>query len=142
VSRENGGALLFALIALVVVAAAVMIVALQVETLDIPQRHEHRSAVLAALADAALAEALANLSIDPAFGGLAERRFGLGTVATRVAPAGVTSVQVTAVGSFHGWRAVIRAEVDLTDGPRVIRLERGQRPEGEGDQSGGSARVQ
>jgi hypothetical protein len=129
VSSESGGTLLFALLALVVVAAAVMIVASQVETLQIPVQHDHRSAVLAALADAAFAEALANLTIDSAFVGRAARPFGQGTVASQVAPSGPTTVRVTAVGAFQGWRAVIRGEVDLTDGPRVVRVERSQRPD-------------
>jgi hypothetical protein len=141
VRSDSGGALVFAMMALVVVAVAVMIVAHQVETLEIPLRHEHRSAVLATLSDAAFAEALAKLSVDPGFLGLAERRFAEGRVASQVTPAGATSVQVTAVGSYRDWRAVIQAEVDLTDGPRVIWVERSQHLVADDGQPSGSGRA-
>ena len=126
-NRQSGVALIMALVALTIVAGVVLIVASQLQGLQISARHDARSAILASLADAAFAEALAHLSDDPNFAGMAARSYGRGKIASVVSPAGATSRAVSATAGFQGWTARIDAEVDVTTGPRVIRLRRSEK---------------
>jgi hypothetical protein len=89
-------------------------------------RHDFRSSVLGALADAAFAEALAGLSLDPNFVGYPSHQYGKGVIASAVGPAGETSKSVIATAKFQGWTAQISAEVDITGAPRIVRLRRSQ----------------
>jgi len=118
-----------ALAALTVVAGGVLIVASQMQASQITVRHDFRSAVLDSLADAAFAEALAGLSLDPNFAGYPTYSFGDGVIASAVGPAGETSRSVIATARFQGWTAQISAEVDVTAGPRIVRLHRSQGPD-------------
>ncbi len=115
-----------ALVALTIVASVVLVVASQLQGLQISARHDARSAILSTLVDAAFAEALAHLSDDTNFTGSAARNFGRGEIASVVSPAGETSRFVSATASYQGWTAHIDAEVDITIGPRVIRLRRSE----------------
>lgn len=125
-NRQSGVALIMALVALTIVAGVVLIVASQLQGLQISARHDARSAILASLADAAFAEALAHLSDDPNFTGMASRSYGRGKISSVVSPAGATSRSVSATAHFQGWTARIDAEVDVSTGPRVIRLRRSE----------------
>ena len=125
-NRQSGVALIMALVALTIVAGVVLVVASQLHGLQISSRHDARGAILASLVDAAFAEALAHLADDPNFVGMAARRYGRGEIASAVSPAGQTSRAVSATARFQGWTARIDAEVDITTGPRVIRLRRSE----------------
>lgn len=127
-TRQSGSALVLALGALVVVAAAVLLMASQLESQQAAVRHDTRHLVLGTLADAAFAEALALLADDPGFVGAPARSFDRGTIASTVVPVGETSRQVVALASYQGWFATIEAEVDVAAGPRIVRLHRTQRP--------------
>ena len=128
VSRQSGAALVMALVALTVVLGVVLVVASQLQGLQAGARHDARSAVLASLADAAFAEALARLSEDPGFTGAPARRFGAGEIASAVGVSEDGARAVTATASYQGWTEIIVAEVDLTAGPRILRLTRSQPP--------------
>jgi hypothetical protein len=124
VKRDSGAALVLAVAALAIVAGTVLIVASQMQASQITVRHDFRSTVLDSLADAALAEALAGLSLDPSFTGLPSHLYGHGEIGSAVGPAGETSRMVTATARFQRWTATISAEVDITGAPRIMRLER------------------
>jgi hypothetical protein len=120
---ESGVALVLALVALIVVVASVLLVASLIDERRIPTNYEYRSLVLTALADAALAESLAQLSQDPNFIGIDERSFGGGEITSTVTTTPLGTRQVMSVGEFDGWRAVLNAEVALDEsGPRILRV--------------------
>lgn len=127
-TRESGSALLVALAALVVVGLAVLMVASQLEAYQVSLRHDYRRAVLDALSDAAFADSLARLAADPAYQGAAPRSFSSGIISSVVEPAGPTSRRVVASAQFLGWVATIDSEVDVTAGPRIVRVTRTERP--------------
>jgi hypothetical protein len=131
VTRERGAGLVLALAALTVVAGAVLLVASHLQASQLTLRHDHRSAVLDTLTDAAFAEALAGLSLDPNFIGLPSHAYGQGVIASAVGPAGETSRSVIATARYQGWTGRISAEVDVSTGPLVMRLYRSQSPDPE-----------
>lgn len=125
---QSGAALVLALAALVVVAVCVVFVAAELEGDQVAARHDLRHAVLDALSDAAFAEALAQLAVDPAFEGRGPRQFGQGMILSQVTPVGPTSRHVVASSEFQGWVATIGSEVDISAGARVLRVWRTVRP--------------
>jgi type II secretory pathway component PulK len=126
---ERGAALLIAIVALALVATSVTTVAVLVQSRIAAFRMSERDLRLDALVDSAMAEALAQLSVDRDVSGVAPHQLDQGTVTsriTRVAP-GIRSV--VAEGRLDGWVATIDARVDLRYGwPRVVRWERRQGP--------------
>ncbi len=123
---ESGVALLWALLATTAVAGSVLLVAGIVASRQPASRYDYRSVVLTALSDAAMAETLARLATDPAFSGIDARRFGAGTISSSVSVTPFGLRLVTAVGEFQGWQSVVRAEVALEPGPRLVRITRFQ----------------
>ena len=121
--RESGVALLWALLAVTAVAASVLLVASAVASRQPSSRYDHRNVVLTALSDAAMAETLARLSSDPACSGIDERPFGGGTIASTVTTTPYGLREVTAVGEYQEWRSVVRAEVAMDQGPRIVTVE-------------------
>ncbi len=114
--RGSGHALAIALVVLVLVGAAgtAIAVTLQLETRTSLQ--ESRRIRLAALGDAALAEALAELARDPGFRGAPERRLDHGTISSRVETLGLNRYAIEATAVVSGRRQTISAEV-ATGGP-------------------------
>lgn len=125
-TRESGVALLWALLATTAVAGSVLLVAGVVASRQPSSRYDYRNVVLTALSDAAMAETLAGLDADPAFSGIDERHFGAGRISSSVATAPFGLRLVTAVGEYQGWRLVVRVEVAMEPGPRVVKIERRQ----------------
>ena len=125
-TRESGVALLWALLATTAVAGSVLLVAGVVASRQPSSRYDHRNVVLTALSDAAMAETLAGLDADPAFSGIDERPFGAGRISSSVATTPFGLRLVTAVGEYQGWRLVVRVEVAMEPGPRVVKVERRQ----------------
>lgn len=122
---ESGHALILALVVVVLTSAALALVAaslqLQMESL----RRQVIEVNLAALSDAALAEALARLAQGPASSRIPERRFGGGFLSSHIEPLGGNEVRVVATASFAGKRRVVEAEVRRTaQGPVVLRWRR------------------
>lgn len=126
--RERGAALVLALVALTIVGLCVMVTAGQVQAQQAKARYDARSAVLAALSDAAFAETLAQLSVDVDSNGVAERAFGGGVIASGVEPSGEHGRRVIATATYRGWSATIDADIDVSTGPTILRLRRAQAP--------------
>lgn len=125
--RSSGHALALALVVLVLVGAAGTAIAVTLELDTRISLEESRRVRLAALSDAALAEALAELASNPGFSGAAQRRLDRGTISSEVRKVGFDRHEITAIALLAGWRREVRAEVD-TGGPvprvlswRVIR---------------------
>jgi len=119
---QQGTALLVALVTMLVLTMSLLLAAalvqVGVDSFDV----ENRRLVTTALADAAMAEALASIDEDPRFPGSAERRFGGGVISSRVEQTAPERRRVVAVGRIHGYRTVVSAEVELDFGrPRVMR---------------------
>jgi len=127
--RERGSALIIALGALTLVAIAVVAVASLVQSRGDGVVYEERSVRLVALADAAMAETLAELDASKTFAGIPERGFAGGSIASTVHPKGVREVEVTAVGRSNGWRAILVARVDIEHAPRVLSWHRRNQPD-------------
>jgi type II secretory pathway component PulK len=127
--RERGVALVFAMIALAVVALMVMVVAAGIQPRITSHEHLERTVRLTALVDAAMAATLAELAVDPGDTGVDERRLGEGVMSSTVTQVGEHEVEVVAVGRTRGWRAVVTARVNLEHGPRVLRWTKTQSPE-------------
>ncbi len=121
VERERGSALLVALVTIMVVTMAVLLVAAFVEDRSNAFRLEQRAVEATALADAAMAESLAELSRDRFFSGVTERPFGGGTIASTVTSVSPRRRQIRAEGTLPRWSAVIEAEIEL-DGYRAVVL--------------------
>jgi len=128
-SRERGVALIFAIIALAIVALMVAVVAAGIQPRITSHEHLERTVRLTALVDAAMAATLAELAVDPNDGGVDERRLGEGVMSSTVTRVGLHRAEVVAVGRTRDWRAVVVALVDLEHGPRVVTWTRTQSPE-------------
>lgn len=127
--REAGVALIFALVALAIVAFMVAVLAASLEPRITSHSHLERTVRLTALADAAMATTLAELALDRHDTGVPERPFGEGVIGSTVTEIGLHEVEVTAVARVRGWRAVVVARVDVEHGPRVVRWHKFQAPE-------------
>ena len=122
---ERGQALVLALLAVLVLGAALALVAGSLVSRMQRLRVESRETALLALADAAVAETLANLAGRPSAGGLAEKPFGGGTVESTVAHGAAGAFTLVARASYRG--ATIEVEVVgriADEGPRVTGWRR------------------
>jgi len=127
--RESGVALIFALVALAIVAYMVVVVAASMQPRITSHAHLERTVRLTALVDAAMATTLAELAVDRFDTGLRERELGEGVMSSTVTQVGLHEVEIVAQGSARGWRATVVARVDTANGPRVMRWHRYQSPE-------------
>lgn len=122
---EAGHALLNALFVLLLVALALALVAQALNLALGGVRQEMRGIRLAALTDAALAEAVAHLAADSAFTGLPEHELGGGTLASEVRRLGALSWRVEATARTGGITRSVRATVvavEEADGDRNYRI--------------------
>lgn len=127
--RESGVALIFAIVALAIVAFMVAIVAASIQPKITTHNHLERTVKLTALVDAAMAATLAELALDRHFPGVRETALGDGAMSSTVTQVGLHEVEVVAVGATRGWRATVVARVNLEHGPRVVRWHRTQSAE-------------
>jgi hypothetical protein len=124
-SSESGHALLVAIALILCVGLATQLLHGFLTGRLSALRAEEQTVALAAIGDAGLAATLAGLAEDRGFGGLPERPFGGGTLATTVTPGGPGRAVVTVLARFGGRGSTVRAEVDLGGGgPRVVRWQR------------------
>lgn len=118
---ESGQAMILALMALLMVSVAGSLLAGSLLLHLRAARHESEGVRLAALADAAVAASLAELSASPASRGLAERDFGGGSIASAIDHPEPERAVVVARAVYRGRSRRVRAEVRLTAaGPRVV----------------------
>ena len=89
-------------------------------------RQDGENVILSALSDAAVAEAVANLSQSASYSGSPEHDFGGGRIASQVLPLGAGTFDLTATASFAGRKRVVEAEVFRPSGSaaRVRRWRR------------------
>jgi Tfp pilus assembly protein PilV len=112
VSRKEGGfALPGALLALLLLSVALALVAASLQLRMRLVLRESRSLTLTALSDAALAEALARLSENPAFRGTPAHAFGAGTLTSEVHPLSGVRFEVKATAAYAGRERVVEADV-------------------------------
>jgi type II secretory pathway pseudopilin PulG len=123
--RDHGYALLAALVVLVLVSIALALLATALQIRMRLVRQENEALHLGALSDAALAEALYNLTYDAEFSGKEEHPFGPGGIASEVEKLGVDHYRVRATGIYAGQRRAVEAEVWRTyRRARVVRWRR------------------
>jgi Tfp pilus assembly protein PilX len=118
---ESGHALVFALVALLMVSVAGALLAGSLLLHLRTARYEADDVRLMALADAAVAASLAELAASPGSRGLTERDFGGGSIASDIARPQAGWAVVVARAAYGRSTRRVRAEVRLTAaGPRVV----------------------
>ena len=127
--RESGVALIFAIVALAIVAFMVAVVAASIQPRITTHTHLERTIRLTALVDSAMATTLAELAVDRFVSGFEERTLGEGVISSTVKQISLYEVEVVAQGRARGWRATVVARVNVEKGPRVMRWHRFQSPE-------------
>ena len=127
--RESGVALIFAIVALAIVAFMVVIVAASIQPRITMHNHLERTIRLTALVDAAMATTLAKLAVDRFDRGVQEQAMGEGVISSVVTQISLYEVEVVAKGRARGWRSTVVARVDVENRPRVMRWHRFQSPE-------------
>jgi len=127
--RESGVALIFAIVALAIVAFMVAIVAASLQPRITTHTHLERTVRLTALVDAAMATTLSRLAVDRFDRGVPEQDLGEGSMSSVVTQIGLYEVEVVAQGRVRGWRSTVIARVDVEHRPRVLRWHRFQSPE-------------
>lgn len=118
---QRGAALLMVLFMLVMAATAGLLlsVALSVDLRE--QKEDARRMRLAALADSALEEALAALSVNPDAGGYAVHEFGGGTLESRILTLPSGRKEATARATYAGLEREVVAEIVFESGkPRIL----------------------
>lgn len=128
-NRESGVALIFAIIALAIVAFMVAVVAASLQPRIITHTHLERTVRLTALVDAAMAMTLAQLAVDRHDSGVGDMILGDGVMSSTATQVSLYEVEVVAVGQTRNWRSVVVARVNVENGPKVIRWHRYQSPE-------------
>lgn len=120
-SRRAGVALLLALVVLLLVFEAAALVAGALAVKLRSTREDRTRVALDALADAALADALARLDADPRYQGVAERDLGAGHLWSDVEPQGTNRWTIDARATLPAGGRVVEAEARLyEDGLRVV----------------------
>lgn len=123
--RERGYALLTALVILLLVSIALALLAAALQVRMRLIRQEAEILQLGALSDAALAEALYNLTYDRDFPGKDEHDFGSGKIASEVERIAAERYRVRATAIYAGTERTVEAEVLRTyQGARVVKWKR------------------
>ena len=123
--RESGQVLLVALVTMLLVGVAVSLVA---ASLALESRHaieEGKRVRVTAIADAAVAEALANLAVDRGFPGRPGGALGGGTYESIVRSVGAGVLEIRVTARVGGLERLVRVEARIVPGgPRVRRWQR------------------
>lgn len=118
---ESGHALIFALMALLMVSVAGALLAGSLLLHLRAARHEADDLRLTALADAVVAVSLAELAASPFSRGVTEREFGGGSIASEIDRPEPGRAVVVARAVYRGRTRRVHAEVRLTAaGPRLV----------------------
>jgi hypothetical protein len=137
--REAGQGLLIALVALVLLGAVLALVAALLVGRMHRVQERTRDTALLALADAAVAESLADLAAWPVSPGVGRRPFGGGTIESRIARGAGSGFTILATATYRGGTLTVEARGRLTDlGPVVDAWRRV--PAAERRDGGGSFR--
>jgi hypothetical protein len=119
---EHGFALLTAVFVLFLLSVVLALMAASLHLRLRLVRQETETLTLAALSDAALAEAVANLATNTSFRGQPEHPYGGGTLASRVEFVAPHRYRVTARAAYAGRGREVEADVLRT--PGLIRVLR------------------
>lgn len=111
----SGHALFVTLIVLALIALAVGLLAANYGFQARLVSQEARRIHLGALADAAVAESLANLADSSMFTGIAPRDFGGGVIRSHVEGLPGGNKQIVATATYRGWIRRLRIEVRIED---------------------------
>jgi type II secretory pathway pseudopilin PulG len=123
---EAGFALITALLVIFLLSIALALLAASLQLRMRLVREDAQTVILTALADAAVAEALANLAQRPDFQGSAPHDFGGGKIESRVSSRGRGLYDVVAKASYAGRTRSVEAEV-LFRAPGMARVRRWRR---------------
>lgn len=122
---QEGHVLVTALFVLLLVSLAVALVAASIDSAMRGVRHELRSLEVIALTDAAVAEAVGRLTINPAFGGQPDHPFGGGTLGSEVTQTGDRTWRIRAWARHGGITRTVQVEVQQTvDGYAITGWQR------------------
>lgn len=126
VKKDDGFVLASVLLAILLLSIGLALVALSLQLRMDLVRREARSVTLTALADAALAETLAELSENAHYPGVPEHALGSGRLRSEVRNLGSGRYQVVATALYAGRAKTVEAEVYRPLGvpPRVVRWRR------------------
>jgi hypothetical protein len=120
-TRRDGFSLLLALVVMLLVFEAAALVAGSLGVRLRSAREDRTRVALDALADGALADALARLDADRFYSGEAERDIGAGHLWSDVERIGAEHGQIEASATLGGERRAVEAEARLTGaGLRVV----------------------
>lgn len=126
VKKEEGFVLASVLLAILLLSIGLALVAASLQLRMGLVRREARSVTLTALSDAALAEALAELSEDAYFHGVPEHDLGPGRLRSEVQFLSPGRYEVVATAAYAGRERTVEAEVLRPIGTpaRVVRWRR------------------
>lgn len=116
---EEGVALAITLLAIFLVAVALAMISMSLLVRMRAVREESQGIVLAALSDAALAEALAHLAADADSTGVAQHPFGSGRIGSQVTALGGGSYRIVATARLGVRVRAVQAETVRTSGVQV-----------------------
>ena len=118
---EAGYALLTAMLVLFLLSIALGLLAESLQLRLRLVREDGTSVILAALSDAAVAEAVANLAQSADYPGSPEHAFGGGKIASRVLPMSPGIFDVVAQASYGSRNRTVEAEVFRVPGTARVR---------------------
>ncbi len=122
---EAGFGLLMALMVVLLLSIALALLAASLQLRMRLVREDAQTVVLTALADAAVAEAVANLAQNPGYAGAPAHDFGHGKIATQVNSLGPGLFDVVATATYAGRARTVEAEVFRA--PGIARVRRWRR---------------
>jgi Tfp pilus assembly protein PilX len=118
---ERGYALVTALLVIFLLAVALGLLATCLQIRLRTTMEDAQRVVLSALADAAVAEAVANLAQSADYPGAPKHRFGGGEISSQVKPVSATVFRVIATAIYKGRQRVVEATVFRTAGDTSVR---------------------
>ncbi len=120
--RENGYALLAALLVIFLLSTALALLGASLQLRMRLVREDGKTVILSALSDAAVAETLASLAQSGSFSGADEHDFGGGRISSQVTPlSGFGLYDVVATAKFGDRKRVVQAEVYREPGKARVR---------------------
>jgi type II secretory pathway pseudopilin PulG len=122
---EAGFGLLMALMVIFLLSIALALLAASLQLRMRLVREDAQTVVLTALADAAVAEAVANLARNPDYAGAPAHDFGHGRIGTQVSSPGPGLFDVVATATYAGRTRTVEAEVFRA--PGIARVRRWRR---------------
>jgi type II secretory pathway component PulK len=129
---EAGFALLTALLVLFLVSLCLSLLSLSLLLRLRAVRQESQGVILTALADAALAEAVANLAVDANFNSVPEHPLGSGRITSQVTKLSATSFRIVATARLETRTRTVEASVQRTPAATEVRQWRVLPPRGGG----------